>query len=330
MLKRKKWLFFGLLTGVLGLVVFVIWTSSYSHDVCTDNEVSIQVFFCPSDNCFQLVSDLFSSSKEIRCAFYDLDVEIWEELTRARGSNMAGVGIVMEDDNCIGHESIGCEYSYSQMHNKFCVFDEKVVLTGSLNPTKNGFFKNNNNILIINSSCVAKEYLSEYWELKEGIFGRGKKSRYNRLKIGDSELLEWYFCPEDDCRNRVLEILEMAEEEVCFSSFALTDNEIRDKISLLDEGGVKIYGTIENRNRNLLGSDYELLFKDIDIRLDANKDSMHHKFFVIDNKTVITGSANPSENGYENNDENILIIHNSKIAESYMRECIDVFSKGFS
>jgi phosphatidylserine/phosphatidylglycerophosphate/cardiolipin synthase-like enzyme len=122
----------------------------------------------------------------------------------------------------------------------------------------------------------------------------------------------------------------MAEEEVCFSSFALTDNEIRDKISLLDEGGVKIYGTIENRNRNLLGSDYELLFKDIDIRLDANKDSMHHKFFVIDNKTVITGSANPSENGYENNDENILIIHNSKIAESYMRECIDVFSKGFS
>jgi phosphatidylserine/phosphatidylglycerophosphate/cardiolipin synthase-like enzyme len=48
--------------------------------------------------------------------------------------------------------------------------------------------------------------------------------------------------------------------------------------------------------------------------------TMHHKVFIIDNKTVITGSYNPTKNANERNDENILIIHDKKIAEKYLKE----------
>ena len=42
--------------------------------------------------------------------------------------------------------------------------------------------------------------------------------------------------------------------------------------------------------------------------------------FIIDDKIVITGSMNPSKNGNEKNDENILIIHNPEIGALYREE----------
>ena len=47
---------------------------------------------------------------------------------------------------------------------------------------------------------------------------------------------------------------------------------------------------------------------------------MHHKVFIIDNETVITGSYNPTSGGDERNDENMLIIHDKSIADAFLRE----------
>ena len=56
----------------------------------------------------------------------------------------------------------------------------------------------------------------------------------------------------------------------------------------------------------------------MNIKFDNNKPGkMHHKVFIIDNKTVITGSYNPTKNGNENNDENILIIYSEELAGEY-------------
>jgi phosphatidylserine/phosphatidylglycerophosphate/cardiolipin synthase-like enzyme len=45
------------------------------------------------------------------------------------------------------------------------------------------------------------------------------------------------------------------------------------------------------------------------VRLDGNPDLMHHKMFIVDSETVITGSPNFSKRGDQDNDENLLIIH---------------------
>jgi phosphatidylserine/phosphatidylglycerophosphate/cardiolipin synthase-like enzyme len=63
-----------------------------------------------------------------------------------------------------------------------------------------------------------------------------------------------------------------------------------------------------------------LEFQGAELKKDNNSYSMHHKIFIIDNKTVITGSFNPSANADINNDENILIIHDKKIAKKYLEE----------
>lgn len=47
---------------------------------------------------------------------------------------------------------------------------------------------------------------------------------------------------------------------------------------------------------------------------------MHHKVFIIDGKTVVTGSFNPTAGGNTRNDENILIIEDEEIAELFLEE----------
>ena len=49
-------------------------------------------------------------------------------------------------------------------------------------------------------------------------------------------------------------------------------------------------------------------------------DKLHHKFAVIDNKTVITGSFNWSPSAAHTNDETLLVIHSPKLAANFTRE----------
>ena len=52
----------------------------------------------------------------------------------------------------------------------------------------------------------------------------------------------------------------------------------------------------------------------------AHGDKLHHKFAVIDNNTVITGSFNWSPAAAHTNDETLLVIHSPKLAAHFTRE----------
>ena len=53
---------------------------------------------------------------------------------------------------------------------------------------------------------------------------------------------------------------------------------------------------------------------------DWRGDKLHHKFAVIDRKTVITGSFNWSPSAAHTNDETLLVIHSPKLAAHFTRE----------
>lgn len=51
------------------------------------------------------------------------------------------------------------------MHNKFCVIDNQIVITGSYNWSSNAEFKNDENISIIRDNSTASDYSVKYREL---------------------------------------------------------------------------------------------------------------------------------------------------------------------
>lgn len=55
--------------------------------------------------------------------------------------------------------------SFYYMHHKFAVIDKRILITGSTNWTKNGFFGNFENIIITNQPDLAKPFAEEFERL---------------------------------------------------------------------------------------------------------------------------------------------------------------------
>jgi len=88
------------------------------------------------------------------------------------------------------------------------------------------------------------------------------------------------------------------------------------------EKGVLVRGVFdESQAKSNLGGEYEhLLESGVEVRLDGNPRGMHHKVILIDDRIVVTGSYNFSNNAKTRNDENTLIVHSAEVAALYREE----------
>ena len=288
------------------------------------------IYFCPKDNCESVLNNYINLSKEsIHCALYDLNLDSTLDLFSEK-SKAIDVKIVIDDNNKyvnVNGRGIIKDNNAQLMHQKFCIFDNSIVLTGSFNPTRNGANKNNNNIIIYNSQLLSKNYEDEFDELWNYNFGTGIKTKNTVLNI-NNKIIENYFCPEDNCKEHVIETLNKAEKSIYFMTFSFTDYDIADTLIEKRKDGIEIKGIMEKKRITMKYNQYKhLKNNNIDVIPDTNSATMHHKVFIIDDAIVITGSYNPTKNANENNDENILIIHDKTIAKKYLEEFNSLWNK---
>jgi phosphatidylserine/phosphatidylglycerophosphate/cardiolipin synthase-like enzyme len=85
--------------------------------------------------------------------------------------------------------------------------------------------------------------------------------------------------------------------------------------------GMDVRGVLERRGAKSPHGEYmKMKIEGVPVKLDRNRHAMHHKVIIIDGSRVITGSYNLSRNAARNNDENILVIDNPRIAAAYLSE----------
>jgi len=312
-------------------------TGKVVNENILENNVKISAYFCPKHDCeAAIIERINNAEKSVNCAFYDLDLANLIEAI-AKKSNSADVKIIIDAENYDGQikgNGIKIAKTNAKMHNKFCVIDNNLVLTGSTNPTNNDAHKNNNNLVIMNSEYIAENYEDEFNELWNGIYSGGNNIKYNKLHTPIGQI-ENYFCPEDCALEnngglyRIIELIRNAESSVKIASFSFTHEELADELLKADIEGIDVSVLMERRQRNVQNSQYARL-KDfgLNIKVDNNKNNMHHKFIVIDDKIVITGSPNFSFSGFNRNDENMLIIFNEELALGFAREFDKLFLEG--
>jgi phosphatidylserine/phosphatidylglycerophosphate/cardiolipin synthase-like enzyme len=214
------------------------------------------------------------------------------------------------------------------MHNKFVVIDGLYVWTGSTNFKPNGFYRNNNNSMLIRSSRLAQNYTAEFEELFAGQFGASSpKTVANPVITVEGTRIETYFESEGDLGARLAELISEAHS-VRFMAFSFTEslrwkeNGTERSVMLLlrdraQAGELEVKGIVEASSRSGVKP---LLCAGLDIRQDGNPDVMHHKVFIFDEAIVAMGSFNFSNRAANENDENMLIIHNPDIARAYLEE----------
>ncbi|MBN1202592.1 MAG: phospholipase [Anaerolineae bacterium] len=204
------------------------------------------------------------------------------------------------------------------MHDKFIVIDGLYVWTGSTNITHNGIYNNNNNAILIRSSRLAANFSAEFEELFSGEFGKTSPNTIANPSVNiEGTQIETIFESEGNAPARLVELINQAHS-VRFMAFSLTrDDLIQPLLTRAQNGQLDLKGIVEASSRQFVK---DLFCAGLDMRQDGNPDVFHHKVFIIDESIVVMGSFNFSARAADDNDENLLIIHNTDIASAYLDE----------
>jgi phosphatidylserine/phosphatidylglycerophosphate/cardiolipin synthase-like enzyme len=211
----------------------------------------------------------------------------------------------------------------SLQHNKFAVFDKKIVWTGSANFTDRGFDGSAENAVVINNEGLADFYTSEFEQMFEGAFSNAKLPVDTwRVPVGDAEV-EALFLPRDDAAAKLQEALAGAEESIYVSMFSFTHWSLAQALIDLPRS-VDVKVILDGQLGDGEGSQVNRLCDaGIAVRTALRGSLVHNKYAVVDPNSlsvrplVVTGSANWSENGMTANDENVLLIADEATVRAY-------------
>ena len=214
------------------------------------------------------------------------------------------------------------------MHNKFWIFDQQTVWTGSTNITASGIFLQNNNVVVVHSPEIAAIYEREFFEMWDGQFGpKSPSTADHQAALVNGTVIQVYFSPEDDVLNRIIPIVAGAQSSIRFLAFSFTDYPLAQTMIDRYAAGVDVAGVYEKTGSETEGAELKtFLCAHVPVRQDGNPRFLHDKLIIVDNRIVITGSFNFSNNATDNNDENVIIIDNPEIAALYMEEFGRVWS----
>ncbi|HOJ28889.1 MAG TPA: phospholipase D-like domain-containing protein [Spirochaetota bacterium] len=331
-------------------IVFLLIITVYSFVYA---QLPIEVYFTTPEKEEQttaiqkaLLQKIHSTKTSIYAALFEItDPLIIDALCKAK-SNGIDVRLVLESDRL--KEKVKTKLEEANiplrlderkgfMHNKFFIFDNKAVWTGSYNITEREAKHNNNNAIYIENEEIASIYLAEFNEMfVQAIFGNRTEytpfpflSNKYYVKINDIDI-NVYFSPDDDIERIITKRIEKAKKSILFLAFSFTSDAIGEAIIAKHKQGIAVKGVFEKRDIKNVNSEYiKLKVEGLDVLYDANPKTMHHKVIIIDDEWVITGSYNFSKNARKRNDENCIMIRSSEIAKLYAQEFEKIYSQAY-
>lgn len=137
---------------------------------------------------------------------------------------------------------------------------------------------------------------------------------------------EAWFPPFDDCEAQAMRVLDEAQQTVDIAQYNIRSERFLGKLLELQQRGVRVRICVDKKNAD---KDYNTLddameAAGLDLRRVLNDRSdfaiMHHKFTVVDGRTVMTGSYNWNETAQEVNEENMLVLRDASLAAAYTQE----------
>ena len=215
------------------------------------------------------------------------------------------------------------------MNNKFIVIDHSQVWTGSVDYNVSGVFREYNAVIRVNSPEIAADYTKEFDEMfVNNQFGRlvVPETPYPSVTIQGTQV-DVLFSPDDFVVDRLSELLRGAQQSIYFLAYSFGSNDLGNIIREKAAQGIVVGGILESDQVNSEAANptqvEELnLFRQagLDILLDGKPEVMNHKIMIIDGRIVVMGSYDFTNRAENENDENVLIIYDEKIAQKFMEE----------
>jgi phosphatidylserine/phosphatidylglycerophosphate/cardiolipin synthase-like enzyme len=295
----------------------------------------------------KLIDHINAARTSIHIASFEFDLKPVAEALIAAHQRGVDVRWVTDDENGLaadtepGHgqfamlRNAGIEVRSDNrtalMHNKFWIFDDQILWTGSTNITKNGIFVQDNNTIVFSSPELAAIYEREFEEMWDGQFGPKSPSQLDQQSLVlNGTPIEVIFTSEDPAlETKIIPLVRSARSSIRFLAFSFTDYPLAQAMIERAQQGVNVSGVMDKTQSGGEGSELATLFcGNIPVRQDGNPQFMHSKVIIVDDRYVITGSLNFSTSAEESNDENVIILDNPDIARLYVQNFDRVYSQG--
>jgi len=131
---------------------------------------------------------------------------------------------------------------------------------------------------------------------------------------------EVYFSPHGGATDAIIRELNKAKNTILVQAFSFTSAPIAKALLNAHKRNVKVEVILDKSQVTQKYSPATFFYNaGIPVKIDAQHAIAHNKVMIIDGETVITGSFNFTKAAEENNAENLLIIHDKKLAEQYIR-----------
>jgi len=201
------------------------------------------------------------------------------------------------------------------MHRKILILDDETTFLGSANFTTQSLKMHDNLILGLWDPAIAKFF-------KQSSESEGK------FECGGIQI-RCFLLPDlsGEAINALERALDEAEQSIQVAMFTLTHCSIVNRLVEAQKRGVRVSVAIDRYTA--MGASKEavekLLNAQTKIFLNRGNQLLHHKWAMIDGKTLILGSANWTKAAFAKNHDCLLILNNIGKAE---RKSIESIWKG--
>jgi len=129
---------------------------------------------------------------------------------------------------------------------------------------------------------------------------------------------EAYFSPGEDCLGAIIRLMQDARRKADVCVFTITDDRISNSLLDAHRRGVAFRVITDNDKAFDEGSDVDRIRRaSVPLRVDRTRFHMHHKFAIIDDQWLLTGSYNWTRGASRDNQENLIVTSDPRLIAAY-------------
>lgn len=308
--------------------------------VCTSVDAkpgAPKVYFAPFDPVEdQVLCALDQAQTDVWIAHYNIRTpRVLEKLAQLRARGVV-VEVAVDKDNAAQPYNTGDDYleqrgvrvvrtaskSGGLMHLKAAVIDRKLAMTGSFNWNQTASLANDESMLVFRDQA----FVDLYWKEIDKLLHPERTKTVTGGTL--SSTLEVHFSPQEKLDGFLVREIRNAKTSIDVAAYTFTSAPVADELVKAAQRGVVVRVVTEKKQASLSNAEDRVEAAGALVIRGANAigpySAMHHKYAIFDQRRVAVGAANWSAAGLRTNEEDLLVLEDARVAQSFAKNFADL------
>lgn len=305
---------------ILAFFIFLaaFWGKQAATAVQLPKDEGVVLFYSTEggdDLTHTIASAIIAAEKEVMLVVYTLNDKTIIGALREKASEGVAVTVICDGEANPGIEKrLGSKirtlplFEKGLMHQKILIVDGGSVWIGSANMTGYSLRVHGNLVLGVYSPSLAA-YLLDYIG-NTFLKASHEPGRHATFAMQGQQLEMWLLPHAEGAIPRLLDLIKSAKKTIRVAMFTWTRRDLAQAMVEARLRGVKVETALDNNSSKGASAKIAalLLRKGIPVTVNTGPGLLHYKMMIVDNETLVNGSANWTMAAFTKNRDCFLIL----------------------